>query len=411
MYFLYNIVIYILVFVLKFISIFNTKIRLFLLGRKETFHKLESSISKNDKTIWLHCASLGEFEQGRPIMEEIKKKYKDHKIVLTFFSPSGFEVQKDFAFADVITYLPLDTRANAKKFLSIVHPKIAVFVKYEFWPNILDELQKQKIETILISGIFRKEQSFFKSYGSWMRKSLKAFSHFFVQNKISKDLLYNISLENVTVSGDTRFDRVYEITKQDNNLDFIAKFKQNKYTMVAGSTWPKGEKYLVNYINFHASENEKFIIAPHNINQLQINELQNSITKSTTKFTDKNRDYSAQVFILDTIGILTKVYNYADAAYVGGGFGKGGLHNVLEPATFGLPLIIGPNFDKFQEAVDLVALGSCKTVQDQKEMDFELQKLSNDVSYREQNGQISKDYILRNIGATQIILEYISNKL
>jgi len=411
MYILYNIAIYITVFVLKFISIFNKKIQLFLLGRKESFYKLESSISKNDKTIWFHCASLGEFEQGRPIMEKIKKKYKDYKIVLTFFSPSGFEVQKDFAFADVITYLPLDTRANAKKFLSIVHPKIAVFVKYEFWPNILDELQKQKIETILISGIFRKEQTFFKSYGSWMRKSLKAFSHFFVQNKISKDLIYSIGLENVTVSGDTRFDRVYEITKQDNNLEFIAKFKQNKYTLVAGSTWPKGEKYLVNYINFHASENEKFIIAPHNINQEQINELQNSITKSSTKFTDTNRDYSAQVFILNTIGILTKVYNYADVAYVGGGFGKGGLHNVLEPATFGLPLIIGPNFDKFQEAVDLVELGSCKAVQDQKEMDFELQKLSNDVSYREQNGQISKDYILRNIGATQIILKYISNKL
>ncbi len=411
MYFLYNIAIYITIFGLKLISIFNKKIQFFLVGRKETFHKLESSISKNDKTIWFHCASLGEFEQGRPIMEEIKKKYKDYKIVLTFFSPSGFEVQKDFAFADVITYLPLDTCANAKKFLSIVHPKIAVFVKYEFWPNILDELQKQKIETILISGIFRREQSFFKSYGSWMRKSLKAFSHFFVQNTTSKDLLYGIGLENVTVSGDTRFDRVYEITKQDNNLDFIAKFKQNKYMIVAGSTWPKGEKYLVNYINFHASENEKFIIAPHNINQQQINELQNSITKSTTKFTDKNRDYSAQVFILNTIGILTKVYNYADVSYVGGGFGKGGLHNVLEPATFGLPLIIGPNFDKFQEAVDLVALGSCKSVQNQKEMDFELQKLSNDVSYREQNGQRSKDYILRNIGATQIILKYISNKL
>lgn len=411
MYFLYNIAIYITIFGLKLISIFNKKIQLFLLGRKETFHKLESSISKNDKTIWFHCASLGEFEQGRPIMEEIKKKYKDYKIVLTFFSPSGFEVQKDFVFADVITYLPLDTRSNAKKFLSIVHPKIAVFVKYEFWPNILDELQKQKIETILISGIFRKEQSFFKSYGSWMRKSLKAFSHFFVQNITSKDLLYSIGLENVIISGDTRFDRVYEITKQDNNLDFIAEFKQNKYMMVAGSTWPKGEKYLVNYINFHASENEKFIIAPHNINQQQINELQNSIIKSTTKFTDKIRDYSAQVFILNTIGILTKVYNYADVAYVGGGFGKGGLHNVLEPATYGLALIIGPNFDKFQEAVDLVALGSCKSVQNQKEMDFELQKLSNDVSYREQNGQRSKDYILRNIGATQIILKYISNKL
>ncbi len=380
-------------------------------GRNETFSKLVSAISKKDKTIWFHCASLGEFEQGRPIIEEIKEKYRDHKIVLTFFSPSGYEVRKDYAFADVVTYLPLDTRSNAKKFLQIVHPKMAVIVKYEFWPNILKELQKQKIETILISGIFREDQSFFKSYGSWMRKSLDAFSHFFVQNKISKDLLESTGFKNVTMSGDTRFDRVYEINKQDNNLDFIADFKQNKYTLVAGSTWPKGEVYLVNYINFHASEKEKFIIAPHNINQQQITELQNSITKTTTKFSDKKRDNDAQVFILDTIGILTKVYNYADVAYVGGGFGKEGLHNILEPATFGLPLIIGPNYNKFQEAVDLVALGSCKAVKDQEEIDLELQKLLNDVSYREQNGQISKDFISNNIGATKIIMDYISNKL
>ena len=411
MYFLYNITIYITGFFLKIVAVFNKKIHLFMQGRNETFSTLKSSIEKDDKTIWFHCASLGEFEQGRPIIEEIKAKYKDYKIVLTFFSPSGYEVQKDFASADVVAYLPLDTISNAKRFLKIVHPKMAVFVKYEFWPNILNELKKQNIETILISGIFRKDQSFFKSYGSWMRKSLNVFSHFFVQNKTSKDLLKNIGLNNVTISGDTRFDRVYDITKQDNNLNFIADFKQNKYTLVAGSTWPKDEDYLVNYINFHASENEKFILAPHNIDQQQIKELQNSITKTTTKFTDTKRNYLAQVFILDTIGVLTKVYNYADVAYIGGGFGKGGLHNVLEPATFGLPLIIGPNFDKFQEAVDLVKLGSCKAVQNQKELDSELQKLYTDVSYRDKNGRTSKDYVLKNIGATQIILKYISNKL
>ena len=411
MYFLYNIAISITGFLLKFIAIFNKKIRFFTNGRKETFSKLEAAISKNDKTIWFHCASLGEFEQGRPIIEEIKEKYKDYKVILTFFSPSGYEIRKDYAFADVVTYLPLDTRSNAKRFLKIVHPKMAVFVKYEFWPNILKGLQEQNINTILISGIFREDQAFFKSYGSWMRKSLNTFSYFFVQNKISKNLLQSIGFKNITLSGDTRFDRVYDINNQDNKLDFIAKFKQEKYTIVAGSTWPKGEEYLVNYINFHASEKEKFIIAPHNINEQQIKELQNSITKSTTKFSDTTRDYAAQVFILDTIGILTKVYNYADVAYVGGGFGKDGIHNILEPATFGLPLIIGPNFDKFQEAKDLVALGSCKAVKDQEEMNLELQKLFSDVRYREQNGQISKDYIIKNVGATKIILDYISNKL
>ena len=189
MYFLYNITIHITGFLLKFIAIFNKKIRLFTNGRKETFSKLETAISKNDKTIWFHCASLGEFEQGRPIIEEIKEKYKDYKVVLTFFSPSGYEIRKDYAFADVITYLPLDTRSNAKRFLEIVHPEMAVFVKYEFWPNILKELQKQKIDTILISGIFREDQAFFKSYGSWMRRSLNAFSHFFVQNKLSNEAI------------------------------------------------------------------------------------------------------------------------------------------------------------------------------------------------------------------------------
>jgi len=409
--FLYNIAISITGFLLKFIAIFNKKIRFFINGRNETFTKLESVISKKDKTIWFHCASLGEFEQGRPIIEEIKEKHKDYKVVLTFFSPSGYEIRKNYAFADVITYLPLDTRSNAKRFLEVVHPKMAVFIKYEFWPNILKELQNQNINTILISGIFREDQVFFKGYGSWMRRSLNAFSHFFIQNKLSSELLQGAGYDNITLCGDTRFDRVYEINNQDNNLDFIKEFKQNKYTLVAGSTWPKGEEFLVNYINFHASEKEKFIIAPHNINEQQIKELQNSINKTTTKFSDTKRDYTAQVFILDTIGILTKVYNYADVAYVGGGFGKDGIHNILEPATFGLPLIIGPNYNKFQEAKDLVALGSCKSVKNQEELDLELQKLFTDVSYRNQNGQISKDYILENIGATKIIMNYISNKL
>lgn len=411
MYFLYNIVVYFAGFLLKIIALFNKKIHLFTKGRKETFPKLEAIIAKNDQTIWFHCASLGEFEQGRPIIEEIKEKYKGYKVVLTFFSPSGYEVQKDFAFPDVVVYLPLDTRSNAKRFLQIVHPKIAIFVKYEFWPNILRELQNEKIETILISGIFREDQAFFKSYGAWMRKSLKVFSYFFVQNKLSEKLLQSIDLKNITISGDTRFDRVSDIAKQDNNLDFIAAFKQKKYTLVAGSTWPKDEHYLVNYINFHASENEKFIIAPHNIHKEQINDLQKSITKTTTKFTDSKRDNNAQVFILDTIGVLTKVYHYADTAYVGGGFGKEGVHNVLEPATYGLPLVIGPIFNKFQEAIELVSLGSCKVVQNQQELDNELHKLYANVSYRDQNGQISKDYILNNTGATKIIMNYISNKL
>jgi len=410
MFYLYNIAVYTTEFLLKIISFFNKKIALFVNGRKDTFNILESTISKNDKTIWFHCASLGEFEQGRPIIEKIKSQFPKYKIVLTFFSPSGYEVRKNYELADAIVYLPLDTKRNAKKFLELTHPTMAIFVKYEFWPNILKQLKKQNIETILISGIFRKDQIFFKKYGSWMRKSLNAFSHFFLQNKSSYKLLKEIGFSNSTLSGDTRFDRVYEISKQDNHLQFIEDFKQNQYTLVAGSSWPKGEELLVNYINFHASENEKFIIAPHNINKRGIEQLQNSISKKTTKYSDEIKDNSAQVFIVDTIGILTKIYNYADSAYVGGGFGTG-LHNTLEPASFGIPLIIGPEFQKFQEAIDLVNLGACTVINNQNIFNEHLKILFKNVNYRAKQGQSSREYILDNIGATEIIINYISKKL
>ena len=410
MYFLYNIAIYLTGFLLKIVSLFNKKLLLFVQGRKETFNKLSSAISKNDQTIWFHCASLGEFEQGRPIIEKIRSKYPHYKIVLTFFSPSGYEVRKNYAFADVVTYLPLDTKINAKKFLEIVHPSMAVFVKYEFWPNILKALKKQNTETILVSGIFRENQAFFKSYGGWMKNSLKAFSHFFVQNEASYKLLQQIGFKNVTLSGDTRFDRVYEITNQDNDLPFMEDFIQNKYTLVAGSTWPKDEAHLVNYINFHASENEKFVIAPHNMNEKTIGELKNSIHKKTTLFSDKKRDNDAQVFIVDTIGILTKIYSYSNAAYIGGGF-ENGIHNILEPATFGVPLVIGPNYKKFQEAIDLVHLGACDVVKDSAALNEHLSRLFKDVAYRIKKGDISKNYIEENIGATKIILNYMTDKI
>jgi len=410
MYLLYNIAINITGFLLKILAFFNKKMRLFVQGRNASFSKLASAISKNDKTIWFHCASLGEFEQGRPIIEKIKAQFPDYKIVLTFFSPSGYEVRKNYAFADVVVYLPLDTKTNAKKFLEIVHPNMAIFVKYEFWPNILNELKKAQIETILISGIFRENQSFFKPYGSWMRKSLKAFSHFFVQNKLSYNLLHGIDFKNVTLSGDTRFDRVFDITKQDNHLQFIEDFIQNKYTIVAGSTWPKDEEFLINYINSHASDNEKFIIAPHNVNEKTIRDLKNALKKPTTLFSDKIKNNSAPIFIVDTIGILTKIYSYADTAYIGGGL-ENGIHNILEPATFGVPLIIGPNYQKFQEAIDLVKLKACKVICKSDELNSHLNKLFEDKNYRNDKGKISKNYILENIGATQIILNYLENKL
>ncbi len=409
--FLYNIAVLITQFLLKIVAKFNEKINLFVEGRKGTFKKLSQQIQKSDAVIWFHCASLGEFEQGRPIIEQIKKTHSNYKIVLTFFSPSGYEVQKNYAFADVVTYLPLDTKSNAKKFLNHIHPTIAVFVKYEFWPNILNELQTRNIETILVSGIFRKDQAFFQFYGGWMRKSLHAFSHFFVQNENSEKLLKKVGYQNVTLCGDTRFDRVFEITKQNNQLDFIENFIQNQTVLVAGSTWPKDEELLVNYINNHANQDQKFIIAPHHIADKRIATLQSSLQKKSVKFSDKVKDNNAQVFIADTIGILTKIYSYADIAYVGGGFGAEGVHNVLEPATFGAPIVIGPIYDKFEEAKDLVRLKGAVVVNNQKELNDYLNRVFKDEDLRKQQGNIAKKYITKHTGATTIITNYMAQKL
>ena len=409
--FLYNIAIYITWQLLKISAIFNKKMQSFVKGRRGAFAELSNKITITDNVIWVHCASLGEFEQGRPLIENIKSTYPNYKVVLTFFSPSGYEIQKNYSLANVITYLPIDTLSNANKFLDLVNPKMAIFVKYEFWPNILRELKNRNIATILVSGIFRSNQVFFKDYGTWMRKSLNAFSHFFVQNEISMKLLKSIGYLNASISGDTRFDRVYEITHQDNHLDFIEDFIQNKYTLVAGSTWPKDEELLVNYINNFAGDDERFIIAPHNITEKGIENLQLSIAKKTTLFSDKKKNNDAQVFIVNTIGILTKIYSYANVAYVGGGFGDDGIHNILEPAAYGVPVIIGPNFSKFQEAVDLTNLKACFVITDQNELNDALIKLYSDESFREEKILITKDYILENLGATKIILSYISKKI
>jgi 3-deoxy-D-manno-octulosonic-acid transferase len=393
---------------LKVVAVFNKKFKLFVEGRKNVFKQLEAQISQNDRIIWFHCASLGEFEQGRPIIERAKSQYPSYKILLTFFSPSGFEGRKNYAFADVIKYLPLDTKSNAKKFVEKINPEIVIFVKYEFWPNILRELKNKNIKTILVSGIFREDQSFFKWYGSWMRNSLKTFNHFFVQNATSKELLNDIGFNNITISGDTRFDRVSEITKQNNQIEEIEKFIDNKYTLVAGSTWPKDEELLVEYINNQTSDKEKFIIAPHNINPKEINELKSSITKNTLLFSDKKNQSinDAQVLIIDTIGILTKIYSYANVAYVGGGFGSG-IHNILEPATFGIPIIIGPNYQKFNEAIELINLGACLPIQNSTELNTHLNTLFHHKDNRELKGKSAKDYILNNVGATKIIIAYL----
>lgn len=411
MLFIYDFIVQIADFILKIIAVFIPKIKLFVEGRKAVFEILEDKIKPNDKIIWFHAASLGEYEQGLPVIEKIKAKFKDHKILISFFSPSGYEVRKNNLIADITIYLPLDTTKNVARFFELVQPEMAFFIKYEFWPNYLNALKKRKTTTYLISGIFRENQMFFKWYGGFYRDALNAFTYFFVQNERSKALLLKLHKTNVAVSGDTRFDRVMSILEKKNTLDFIEKFKNNCLTIVIGSSWPKDENLLVTYIN-NCNGNIKFIIAPHNINTEQIASLKKNITKKSVLFSDigTDRNLSLQdfdVFIIDTIGMLTKIYSYADIAYVGGGFGNPGVHNLLEPATFGIPIVIGPNYSHFAEATALINLEGSISIKNLNELnDAFLNLISND-AIRNEKGHICSTFVQMNQGATAIILNQI----
>jgi 3-deoxy-D-manno-octulosonic-acid transferase len=405
----YTILTHIAGFHLGIISMFNKKLSLGVKGRKQTFELLQSKISSDDKTIWFHCASLGEYEQGLPVFEDIKAMYPKHKIVLTFFSPSGYEVRKNTVIADIVTYLPLDTKQNAQQFLDIVHPELVIFVKYEIWPNYLLEIKSRNINAVLISALFRKNQSFFKPSGKWMQKALFAFNHIFVQNDKSKELLNNIGYNDVTISGDTRFDRVSNQLNIDNNLDFIKTFKQDKLCVVAGSTWPEDEALLINFINDDDSDT-KYIIAPHNIKKGQISNLKTKLEKASILYSEKDASNlpSAKVFIIDTIGILTKIYNYADIAYVGGGLGTSGLHNTLEAAVFGVPIIIGNNYERFPEAHTMIENQGMFSISNQSELNTTLHQLIQDDELRIHSGQINANYILENKGAVAQIMAYLN---
>jgi 3-deoxy-D-manno-octulosonic-acid transferase len=409
MLFLYNIVIKIASLLLPITAIFVPKIKLFVDGRKDVFTTLSQKIKPTDQTIWFHAASLGEYEQGLPVIEKIKEEYPSYKIIVSFFSPSGYEVRKNNAVADVTVYLPLDTYANAKKFISLGHPTMVFFIKYEFWPNYLNELREQQIPTYLVSGIFRENQMFFKWYGTFYRKALDAFTYFFVQNEKSKKLLLQLGKTNVSVSGDTRFDRVATILEKNNDLDYISQFKNNSLTIVVGSSWPADEALLLDFINSNTL-NVKFIIAPHNIKAVQIEQLKNSITKKTVLFSEMQEKNLADfdVFIIDTIGILTKIYSYADIAFVGGGFGNPGVHNLLEPATFGVPIVIGPNYSHFAEATALVNMGGCISVSNKTELIAAFKDLIVDTNYRSEKGHICSTFVQMNKGATRTIMKNIA---
>jgi 3-deoxy-D-manno-octulosonic-acid transferase len=408
MLFIYNIIVSIAGLLLQIIAFFVPKIKLFVEGRKDVFPTLISKIKPNDKTIWFHAASMGEYEQGLPVIERIKERYPTHKIIVSFFSPSGYEVRKNNPIADATVYLPLDTQKNAAKFIDLVHPEMVFFVKYEFWLNYLNELKKRNTPTYLISGIFREKQAFFKWYGGFYRKALDTFTYFFVQNENSLQLLHQLGKEKAIISGDTRFDRVASILERDNTLDFIAEFKNNKTTIVAGSTWAKDEELLLNYINSNTADT-KFIIAPHNIKPDQIQQIKNSCTKKVILFSEKENKNLADydVFIIDTVGILTKIYSYADIAYVGGGFGNPGIHNILEPATFGIPIVIGPNYSHFAEAIELVSIGGCISVDNYDSLEVLLNELIGDIEIRKSRGAISASFVQKNKGAVAKIMSAV----
>lgn len=410
MYFLYNLIVISASAILKALALTNTKLSLFVNGRRETISLINQKISTKDKVIWIHAASLGEYEQGLPVIEKLKDQHPSHKILLTFFSPSGYEVKKDSKVADCICYLPMDTKSKVNSFLTAAHPDIAIFIKYEIWPNYLLELKKNDIPTFLISALFKENQIYFKWYGGFMRKAMTQFTHIFVQNEKSKKLLSSFgNLTNVTIAGDTRFDRVSEILERNNELDFMKLFKNEQYCYVAGSTWPEDEKVIIDYINQN-NQPIKFVIAPHTIKNSHIQEITGAISKKVMRYTEMDKatlkDYD--VLIIDTIGILTKIYSYADIAYVGGGFATG-LHNTLEPAVFGIPVIIGPQFEEFAEAEELVALGGVISVHNYQSFQKISDKCYTSNDYRLKVGNINTTYIQEKAGATNLIVSKLSS--
>lgn len=382
------------------------KAALFVKGRKKTFQQLKKELHSSNKTIWFHVASLGEYEQGLPVMEAIKKKYPNHTIVLTFFSPSGYEIKKNNSIAHVTAYLPLDTPKNVRKFLQIVNPQQAFFIKYEFWPNYLKQLKKQQVPTYLIAGMFRENQWFFKSSGGWMRQALSCFTHFFVQNSSSKQLLQTIGFDNITVSGDTRYDRV--ITAKE-PLSFMETFVGNRRCMVAGSTWPEDEAVLLSAIA-ETPHDWCWLIAPHEMHEEKIERFMAQLPEGSLRYTQSNdrANHTAPVLVLDTVGLLNRCYAYASIAYVGGGMGTSGLHNILEPAAEGIPIVIGKNYAKFPEATELISNGGVISISDANSCSEQLKTLINDNALRKQKGKKNLEKVIQHQGATQKILDIIN---
>jgi len=402
----YNIGIALYSCLISLLTPFNNKAKLLNEGRKRTAQQL-SKLSIDGKVVWIHAASLGEFEQGRPIIEAIKAKYPDYKVVLTFFSPSGYEVRKNYELADHVLYLPSDTKRNAMRFINAINPEKVFFIKYEFWYHYLKTLKDKKIPVYGVSMIFRKEQSFFKWYGSWFRKMLSAFNKFYVQDEVSGSLLKTIGLDNYSVAGDTRFDRVRDIANESKDFDLVRQFVgDSKRVIVAGSTWAPDEDILIDYIQ-NVNKDVKLIMAPHEIHKEHIEQIESKLNVQYLKYTSPlDNPEDAKVLIVDTIGMLSAIYKYGQVAYIGGGFGKG-IHNTLEAATYAMPVFFGPNFKKFKEARDLIEFEGGYSLKDKEAFISQLEIFWQDEVLLKKVSKNAGDYVQKMCGATKQIMTEI----
>jgi 3-deoxy-D-manno-octulosonic-acid transferase len=403
---LYNLSIFFIGVGSRIASFFHPKAKAFVTGRSGIFRRLKTEFENNVSPVaWIHCASLGEFEQGRPIIEKIKAEFPGHKILLTFFSPSGYEVRKNFSQADVITYLPLDTPSNAKRFVAITKPKLAIFVKYEFWHHYSEVLRKNNIPLISISSIFREDQIYFHSAGAFYRQALRNFSRFFVQNQQSVQLLESIGIRDVTLAGDTRFDRVYQIVQNGKDIPLAKSFKAGQNVFVVGSCWPEDLEVLTPFIN----ENRlKFIIAPHEITEGSISSIEKALQVRSIRFSQAENEKNIEdfsVLIIDNVGMLSRLYRYGEFAYVGGAFGKG-LHNILEAACYGIPILFGNrNYEKFQEAVDLINRGGAFDIRDYPDLKTKYEMLNLPATFL-LACEVTRQYVEENLGATEKIMSH-----
>lgn len=404
----YSLALYLYVLAIILVSPFHKKARLIVKGQWQTFRILKKKIRDDEKYVWFHAASLGEFEQGRPLMERLRREHPEYKILLTFFSPSGYEVRKNYEGADVICYLPFDTPGNVMSFLRLAHPCMAFFIKYEFWNNYLHACHFKNIPVYSVSSIFRENQVFFRWYGKAYGHVLKCITHFFVQNEFSRELLLRKGFSNVTVVGDTRFDRVLDIAKQAKELPIVEQFKQGSRLMVAGSSWGPDEDLIIPYFNEHPEL--KLIIAPHVIKESHLKEIEGKLQRPSVRYTQVSEENitKADCLIIDCFGLLSSIYRYGEIAYVGGGFGSG-IHNVPEAAVYGLPVIIGPNNKKFREAQTLLSLGGCFEVQDSATFVETMDRLLLDEKFLRERGQIAGNYIFDNSGASNLVYEAVFN--